>query len=357
MAPMGRVHRLVLVAAVFAMMSGPLAAEVSAPEPSVLFTNERYVEQVRQAPRFDIKDPMAVFAFVFGALPDRVKVYPTENYYYFRFSHNGISYAGNIRLAASDRDDGKLHFFYGPPPTDWNSDPPERYVALGAAEGVVVERVAPFVYRVSHGGKSVSFVLNDLSQVQPPEGLLGADESFLGPILDESGIHFFLVFNSRANVFHYLLDETVRIGDEFVAANFSDRIEIGKRTGFAFYKDGSRKILIGVDRRQSWLNTYLDGPFDQLPENFIEGEALRAAIHAADPRSKGKIDRLGYFTDRKGRYLIHPYMRYRDKGELAAIHRCMTAKSVPAAMRPRCLVIDQQDAERPNPQPLALRRR
>jgi hypothetical protein len=292
---------------------------------------------------------------VLGSLRERVQVYPTENYYYFGFSHNGITYAGNIRLAAADRDEGKVHFFYGPSPTDWYSNPPERYVALGAAEGVTVERTAPLVYRVSHGGRRVSFVLNDLSQVRPPDGLLAADESFVGPIFDESGIQFFLVFNSRANVFHYLLDETERAGDEFVAAG--ERIEIGKRTGFAFYKDGSRKILIGVDRRQSGLNTYLDGPFDQLPENFIEGETLRAAIHASDPSSRGKIDRLGYFTSRRNRYLVHPYMRYRDKNELMVVQRCMTTKTVPPALRPRCLAVDQQDAERPNPLPLALKRR
>jgi hypothetical protein len=29
-----------------------------------------------------INDPMAVFDFAFGSLPARVKVYPTENYYY-----------------------------------------------------------------------------------------------------------------------------------------------------------------------------------------------------------------------------------------------------------------------------------
>ena len=39
-----------------------------------------------------VDDPMAVFAFVFDSLPDRVKVYPTENYYYFTFLHNGMSY-------------------------------------------------------------------------------------------------------------------------------------------------------------------------------------------------------------------------------------------------------------------------
>ena len=50
-----------------------------------------------------IDDPKAVFAYVLGSLRERVQVYPTENYYYFRFSHNGVPYVGNIRLSAADR--------------------------------------------------------------------------------------------------------------------------------------------------------------------------------------------------------------------------------------------------------------
>jgi hypothetical protein len=352
------VHAM-LVAVGLAGSLGAASAQAERPQHSLprLDLNELEIVETLKPSSLAIDDPMAVFAYVLGSLRERVQVYPTENYYYFRFTHNGIAYAGNIRLAAVDRDGGKVHFFYGPRLTDWNDDPPERYVALTRAEGVEVQRTAPLVYRVSYRGKSVSFVLNDLSQVKPPEDLLGPDERFLGPIFDESGIHFFLIFNTKAKVFHYLRDETARAGDEFAPPQFSDRIEIGKRTGFAFYNDGNRKILIGVDRRQSRLNTYLDGPFDQLPENFIEGETLREAIHAADPPSKGKIDRLGYFTDREGRYLIHPYMRYREIRELAVFPRCMASKSVPAGLRPRCFVIDHQDAERPNPVPLALKRR
>ena len=46
-----------------------------------------------------IDDPLAVFAAVLKNLPERVQVYPTENYFYFRFTQNGVVYVGNIRLA------------------------------------------------------------------------------------------------------------------------------------------------------------------------------------------------------------------------------------------------------------------
>ena len=145
--------------------------------------------------------------------------------------------------------------------------------------------------------------------------------------------------------------------DEMSPIKATDRILIGKRTGFAFYRYGGRKILIGVSARQSRLNTYFDGPFDQLPENFIEGEALREAIVSADPRVKGEIDRLGNFSDGNSRYLIHPYLPYRQASDLMVFHRCATARSVAAAERPRCFVIDDEEAERRHPRPLALKGR
>jgi hypothetical protein len=63
-----------------------------------LETNETYVENVMRRSRLVITDPMAVFDFVLQSLPNQVKVYPTENYYYFNFVFNGTPYAGNIRL-------------------------------------------------------------------------------------------------------------------------------------------------------------------------------------------------------------------------------------------------------------------
>jgi hypothetical protein len=158
-----------------------------------------------------------------------------------------------------------------------------------APQGVSVEKVEPLVYRVSYQGKSVVFALNDLSNVKPPAGALGADETFIGPIFDESAIRFFLVYNSRLKIFHYILDETERVADLFFPSKKSERILIGKRTGFAFYKDHrlDRKILIGAFEGNIRANNYFDGPFDQLPDNFIEGEALRSAILSVPPAAQG----------------------------------------------------------------------
>jgi hypothetical protein len=50
-----------------------------------LYLNQTYAENAMRETTLKVEDPMAVFKFVLGSLPDRVKVYPTENYFYFSF--------------------------------------------------------------------------------------------------------------------------------------------------------------------------------------------------------------------------------------------------------------------------------
>src|SRR5690242_6699260 len=75
-----------------------------APRPA-LHTNESYVEEATRATSLAVDDPMAVLDYVLGSLPAEVHVYPTENHYYFSFVHNGVPYAGNIKLDARLRAD------------------------------------------------------------------------------------------------------------------------------------------------------------------------------------------------------------------------------------------------------------
>ena len=306
-----------------------------------LQTNQSYVEDVTRTPSLNVGDLMSVFGHVMSQLPERVKVYPTENYYYVGFFHNGIRYAGNIRLDASNRDDGKVIFAYFEDTSQWYDGAPDKHAVLDAAQGVTVEKVEPLVYRVTYQGKSVIFALNDLRNVKPPAGALGADEKFLGPIFDESAVPFYLVFNTRLKIFHYVLDEREKVADVFFSPKGKDRILVGKRTGFAFYKDHQRdrKILIGAFEGNMRANNYFDGPFDQLPDNFIEGEALRDAILAVRPQLKGEIDRFGGAPDGSIRFMISPYMPYRELSNLDPIDGCAPKK----LKRPdyyRCFVSD-----------------
>ncbi len=335
-----------LILAVLA--AGPVGAE-DRPQPA-LETNQAYVETLARATALDVDDRMAVFGFVFANLPPRVTVYPTENYYYFGFMQGGIRYAGNLRLDARTRDDGKLNFAYYEDTSQWYDASPVNYVLLDASHGVTVEKIEPLAYRVSYQGKQVVFALNDLSQVKPPVDALGPDETFIGPIFDESGVRFFLTYNSKLKVFHYLLDETVKVSEQFFAAKSSDRIIIGKRTGFAFYRDDrlNRKILIGVFEGNWRANNYFDGPFDQLPDNFLQGDVLRDAILGVDPSLKGRIDRFGSAPDGSVRYMIAPYMGYRTPEDLDPAARC-AAERLKAADYYRCFVADNKTNMFPAP--------
>lgn len=343
-----------LALAVLASAIVPARAE----ERPRLETNEDNVRDVTRTTFVDVSKATDVLAFVLASLPDRVRVYPTENYYYFRFSQQGVAWAGSLRFGPDERDSGKLELSYYKALTDWNDEMSGvPRVLLGATDGVRVERVEALRYRVTQGERAVVFELNDLSQVKPPAEVVLPVERFLGPIFDESGVRFFFVYNSKLKIFHYILDETVPVFDELEPLSGNHRILIGRRTGFAYYRDHvlARKILIGVHEQNSRLNTWLDGPFDQLPENFIEGEALRAAIIESDPEARGAIDRLGHYLKEEGRYLIHPYMLYRKAADLLRVHACASQRLKRPDLYHRCFVIEP-DATTLGPPPAPAKR-
>jgi hypothetical protein len=292
-----------------------------------------------------------MLAFILDSLPDRVKVYPTENYYYFYFYHEATRYAGNIRLDAKDRDQGKVHFAYFVELTEWQKDDAVQYTLFGKDDGVVVEKVEPLLYRITLGSRSVLFELNDLSKVAPPASALGPNERYLGPVFDESGIRFFLVFNSELKLFHYILDETAPVADELFPAHATNRILIARRTGFAFYDEHrlKRKILIGVFEANGSVNNYFDGPFDQLPDNFIKGNELHDAIVAVEPALNGQIDSHGGSPDGSSRYLIGPYIYYRTEQDLLPFHECATDKSIPRELYYACFVVRDDPASGGDP--------
>jgi hypothetical protein len=346
-------------ALLFAFAVLGMGTPVALAEMPRLYTNEQMVEDVTKKSTLAIDDPMAVFTFVLNSLPDRVTVYPTENYYYFWFYHNGNRYAGNIRVDVLDRDAGKAHFAYFKDFNEWSGEPDMKYRLLDSSHGIKVEKLEPLLYRLTLGQKSVVFALNDLSKVTPPSSILGPDETYIGPVFDESAIRLFLVYNNRLKAFHYILDETITVSDELVPAVSTDRILIGRRTGFAFYRDHrlDRKILIGVHEGNSRSNNYYDGPFDQLPDNFIVGETLRNAILEVEPELKGKIDRFGIAPDAATRYMIGPYLHYRDESELDLFHECATSKIIPTDQYYNCFVIDENAEEAEAPPPKAPARK
>lgn len=323
--------RVVVIALVTLLVVLSLGTSTHAGSGLSLQTNEQMLADVRAPASLPIDDLRAMFVLVLAQLPERVTVYPTENYYYFAFFHAGLHYSGNIRLDLRDRDDGYVHFAYFEDYAPWREQSPTRYARLGADDGVRVECSARLSYRITANGRTVTFMLNDLSAVKPSAGQLADTETFIGPIFDESGVRFLLAYDRTFKAFRYVLDESDGVPDTLVPSARTPRIQIGSRTGFAFYVDHHRprKILIGVHDHNASNNTFYDGPFDQLPDNFVAGDTLHDAMIEANPSAAGKISRLGHYGDSNDRFLIAPYALYRTVDDLMRYHHCASSREVP----------------------------
>src|SRR5215813_523025 len=133
-----RARGALVVAALAATMATAAAQEAGPPKLAPL---EAYVDEVTRPTALAVNDPMAVFAFVLNSLPDRVKVYPTENYYYFNFYHGGAPYAGNIRIEPADNGTVTVHFVYYEDWSEWHQETPLTHLVLDASRGVTVDKL------------------------------------------------------------------------------------------------------------------------------------------------------------------------------------------------------------------------
>lgn len=298
-----------------------------------LILHQDYIDDISRKTNLDIDNPMAVFEFVINNLPERVKVYPSESYFYFKIIHNGRTYGGNIRIDIADRSAGVIHFAYFPEYTLWWKSDEMHYKKITKEDGVDLEELGKLSYKITYKAKTVNFELRNLKDEKPPANTLAPNEVFIGPTEDESGLRFFLIFNPKLKLFLFVLNENASVPEHFHAVRYSNgkvssNVTVGERTGFAFYQDKklSRHILIGVFEGNSMVNNYFDGPFDQLPDNFVEGDALRNAVVTVDPSLKGKVDRFG--ADPKGdeRFAINPYIYYGSPDDLNIVERCVRNK-------------------------------
>jgi hypothetical protein len=280
--------------------------------------------------QIDITDPVEVFGHVFNSLREEVTIYPSENYYYYIFNINGRTFWSSFCLPADKRDKGILSFGYIEKSNYFTGDDPQA--AGGSkdftpADGMVINKINSIKYSVIYNGKTVVFNLHKLNLTPPLKIKFMLEEHLIGPTFDESGLQFYLVFNKKTDHFYWILNE-----EEYVPENFdadSCNLFFGRRTGFAFFNDTLhfRKIMVGADAYNVLKNNWYDGPFDQLPDNYIQtGEIeIKKYIEAAYPADSGKIDRYGNFLDQEGvRVAIAPYYAYYSKEELIEyIRECM----------------------------------
>lgn len=297
-----------------------------------VFTNDSYISGLYT--NTNLKDPVDVFRYVFSKIDEDVTVYPSEGYFYVKFGLRGKLLNCAIMLFPPERDSGIINFGYIVRVEDKLR---QKWVpeygggkSLTDSDGVHIEKLNDFLYSITFEGKTVRFTLyND--GVQPPKkARLQKDEVFVGPSFDESGLRFFLIFNSTIKDLYWVLNEDGFVPEDF--SSFSSDVVIGDRTGFAFYLDSAntRKILVAVDGFNMLQNNWYDGPFDQLPDNHVHAGQIEIKKYLDTAYRLGPevLDKYGRFKHTTGsRIPVAPYRSYFDRNELRFVDTCRTLAS------------------------------
>lgn len=288
---------------------------------SGIITNEKFIQTLYT--NIDVKNPKEVFNHVYAQLNDEITIFPSENVYYIKFSLLGKIYNGTITMYIEDRAKGVLGFSYV---TREEHKSRQKYFPMlgefydfSQKDGLEMTKIDDFTYSVTYLGKTVIFHLFNDGIAPPIKAKLRPDEVFVGPTFDESGLRFFLIFNKTISKLYWVLNE-----DGFVPETFyrvSDNLVIGDRTEFAFYNDtaNTRKIMVGAEGDNVLQNNWYDGPFDQLPDNFVQTGQLHVQEYLEKhyPYYKGAIDKYGNFLRKKGsRIAVAPYIVYFSRSDL-----------------------------------------
>ena len=254
-------------------------------------------------------DVPAVFEYVLAHTPPYAIVHTTEMYYYYSFDMPGTGrIAGNLRLVEAKN----LRVGCGYYPV---SDPAGRsaHKLFSVVDGLRVEWLDERHVRLTFRGIQRTFRLSDLADRPITVGTREGEE-VVATVRDESGVIFVLLFHAPTRSFYYALDEQQPPLEHLIALD--DEIEVGERTGFAFFLDKSlkRRILFGVRQKAVQDNNYFDGPFDQVPP-FLN---LRDRIYLAYPYTKfGGVDLYGNFLNSETtRVAISPYDKYKTPSDL-----------------------------------------
>ncbi|GJQ28859.1 MAG: hypothetical protein HBSAPP03_07430 [Phycisphaerae bacterium] len=325
-----------------AHLAGMLDASITGHDPSVATSplSERGRDVLAALSRRGLRtgelfeNPSLVASVVLSGMPASVAVVPTEQYFYFEMLYQGEWIAGNLRVTDADR--GILHCGYY-----LRAQPNlSRYAALSAADGLCVSTVRTPVRQDvevldEKTGARTTFVVADAATLPFAASTPTlADEQLVSPIIDESGTAFNLIFNHQACEFYYVLvaaspdDPPYPIDD---GASWR-----GARSGFIYVPDhAGRLILAGVHVGEVAMNTFYDGPFDQVPPRLSLRELIRWAYPGIEDRRSDSLDAYGTWTKHaSARVAIAPYMEYTDD-EAAVVRRAKWLDAARHAARER----------------------
>src|SRR6266852_27580 len=289
--------------------------------PRLFELNEDMLKALGRASTIDIKDPRTVLYALLSQIQPQADIYPSENYYYFNFYDHGLAYSGSLRLAPESRDKGLLELNYYESYNRWQPREAGTEATLGPNEGVEVTKLGNFLYRVKYGDATVTFRLHEIKMELSPGTKLLKGEEYVGSLYDESGVEFDLIYSALRNGFMFLL-KTAKFSNEYLN-DIGTNILVVRRTGFVYYNDKSynRIILIAVNSDKIYENSYYDGPFDQLPENYYDELKFLNYVYKVYPTLKGKLTPHGTFDDGTV-FSVVAYAEYRSLSELNYVRKC-----------------------------------
>lgn len=313
-----------------------------------LLTNFEYIDGLNSD--LNLFDSWTVLNYIFANLPDRVVVYPTENYFYFRFTAHGYNVKGSFSLFAKDRDTG--HFGMGyivydeNPALELGSERIGNGAEYTDANGVFVKKISDFEYDVTVENKTVKFILNDVGLAPPHSFGLLPEEKYIGTTFDESGLNFFLLYNQKTNRVYWVLDEDVFVPEQFHQYLPEKKLIRGNRTDLVFFHDveNKRKLLVGAKGENVLANNWYDGPFDQMPDNYVKTGKINYDDVVRAYYATGRVDEYLGYTDNPGaRIAVAPYTVYFSPDDFSFIGNCMVAdKNMPdLGEKYACMTVQQ----------------
>jgi hypothetical protein len=305
------------------VLACPGLAAAEAPQPRQFTLNQQMIDGLATPADAKACDPRDVLVDLLGQLGPAAKVYPTENYFYFQFYRGGKSYSASLRFTIDKRDKGIVELACYETYASWLEPDHEKdlIVHLSAADGVRVTRTGPLEYEVAIDQLATRFSLNDLDQTPNPS-ILTADNRFVGRSFDESGLAFDILYDHKRKAFFFVLDTRGAVTETFVEV--SPKVYLGRRTGMVFYEDTApnRMVLIAAYSEDIFKNSWFDGPFDHLPENFYETNGFWTAVYEAFPELKGQLTPSGEFLDNGMIFAIMPYRGYLSEAGLGFVKAC-----------------------------------
>ena len=251
----------------------------------------------------DPSDRYSVVEYVLEQCPLQPIIYPSEEYFYFKFYAGHRLISGNLRFC--DAPQGRIHFGY--------FDEFDRgFQYTGSIETGVNGTILEKNEQVTVSFRDIHRTFQLDRSWQSTEGLqLAENEELISGILDESGYYFWLVYNEPAQRFYYVLNEQKVPEARTELASGGIHFQIGQVSRFIFFDDEprSRKILVGVMNQHIESNNYFDGPFDQVPPDLdIKPKLERIYPYV---KLRGGIDQHGNFLDLvHTRVAITPYVKY-----------------------------------------------